>query len=169
MIFPPLPLANYAALLAVKTAAKAIKPFKPIGFQSGGQTYYDGPGTVAVCDDGAAWIRVWGRHTGNEWIGTRNPNTQNPTPEFDFDKDFVVAVFAGPTRNVVGYRLVAGYSFGTQATLRLVPVVDPSPGASIAIPSPWAFLVLPRSKATVSIQIAAGDGWRTVAQAKPAR
>ena len=176
MVLPPVPLANYGALAVAQTVAKAIRPFAPSGFLTGGLSYYDGPATVRVCDNGGAWRAVWARHTRTEYLGSRDPNTLNPPPEVDFGTSFVVAVFGGPVRNVVGYRVVGGYALGAQSTVRLAPNVDPSPAAAVALPTPWAFMVLPRPKdpsakdAAVAIQMPDGaGGWRTVARAKPER
>ncbi len=166
MLIPPIPIANYGAILAAEQLLKEVKPYAPVAFDSGRETWFEGAG-VFVCTDGQAWTQIWDRHVKNEAIGRQRIGNLTPAPSFDFGKNIVVAVFGGPTRGVVGYRAVNGYEFGKQAFLRLVPVAVPSGTNNVALPSPWAFLALPRTRATVSIQMPRGNAWATVAQVKP--
>lgn len=167
MILPPISVSNYGQLAVAAAVAKAIKPYAPLGFDSGGETFFEGSATI-LCNDGRTWTQVWDRHIQNEAIGNqRGVLNLNPPPDIDFNKNLVVALFAGRSRGVVSYRFAVGYRFGKNATLRLTPVMDNSLASRVVLPQPWAFLVLPRTDATVSIQVPGNDGWTTVATVKP--
>ena len=167
MVFPPLPAANYAQLLVAQAVASKVVPFTPAAFQSGGETWFEGSGAFILTDQGA-WRRVWDRHIQNESIGSLNGvGNLNPPPAIDFEKSVVVALFAGPQKGFLGYQVQGGYALGKQATLRLIPVVNARPG--IAVPRPWAFMVLPRTEMSVSIQIPGQNGWNTILKVSPNR
>ncbi|GEM_PF-6986995 len=166
MIFPPIPIANYAQLLVVQAATKDVRPYVPVGFQSGGETWFDGSGSF-VCNDAGAWSQVWNRHLQNEQIGNVGIGNLNSAPAVDFNHNVVLALFSGPMRGVVGYRVVGGLLIGKKATLRLTPVLSQGRSSAVALPRPWAFIVLPRTIATVSVQMPRGDGWGTIATVRP--
>lgn len=166
MIFPPALVSNYAQILLVHQALKDVKPYAPVAATTGRETWFEGSG-VYVCPDPVTWRQVWDRHVQNESIGNSRIGNLNAAPNVDFDKNVVVALFAGPTRGIVGYRTVDGYVMGKQAFLRIAPIAIPSNANSIALPSPWMFLVLPRTNAALSIQTPGPKGWTTVARVKP--
>lgn len=167
MIFPSVPTSNYLQILAAQAVAAKVTRFAPAAFQSGGETWFDGTG-MFVLTDMPAWERVWDRHIQNESIGDLSRvGNLNPAPAVDFDKAVVVAMFAGTSPGIVGYRLASGFTFGRQATVRLAPIVDPSPNARVAVPRPWVFMVLPRTKSSVDIQVPKADGWGTILRVKP--
>ena len=167
MVFPPVPTSNYLQILAAQAIASKVTRFTPAGYQSGGETWFDGTGTF-VLTDATAWGRVWDRHIQNESIGNLGRvGNLNPPPAVDFEKTVVVALFAGTSPGVIGYRVASGFAYGRQATVRLAPIVDPNPNARVAVPRPWVFMVLPRSKSTVDIQVPKSDGWGTILRIKP--
>ncbi len=166
MIIPPIAVSNYAQLLAAESVLAEIKPYRPVDADTGFETWFEGSG-VFVCQDNVTWSQVWDRHIKNESIGNVKVGNLNPAPAVDFNKNLVVALFAGPTKGVVGYRVVGGFSFGKEAVLRLAIVRSNSSASAIALPTPWAFLVLPRTNANVSIQIPQGDQWATIGKVKP--
>ena len=166
MILPPVPVANYASLLAARLVASNVKPYAPVAFRTGGETFLEGSG-VLVLDESTKWSQVWARHTKNEWLGESSANRTGRPPEVDFNRNLLVAIFAGPTRRVVGYRIVNGFTLGKASTLRLAPVVDASGRTTAVVPTPWAFVILPRTDTTVSIEIAGANGWNKVAQVPP--
>lgn len=168
MILPPVSVSSYGQLVVAAAVAKTIKPYLPVAFSSGRESYFDGSPGVYQCNEPRAWSQLWDRHLQNQTLGsTRGVANLSPAPGFDFNANLVVAMFAGPTRGVVGYRVVTGYLFGKKATVRLAPVPSDSRTEAVALPQPYAFLVLPRTSATVEIQMASGDGWTTVATVKP--
>ena len=165
-MFPPVPLANYALLLAAQTMAAKVARYAPVVADSGRETWFEGAG-VFPCLEPSDWSQLWDRHIKNESIGSPRVGNLNPAPAVDFRKDYVLAVFGGPGRGVVGYRAVSGYVLGTNAVLRLVPILDTSSSSAVALPSPWAFLVLPRTKATLKVELLTGGRWTPIAQVKP--
>lgn len=167
MILPPLPTSNYAQLLAAQIVAKEVKPYRPVATTSGTQTWFEGSGVV-VCDNVYKWSDLWDRHIKNEGFGSASHlHNLSPAPSVDFDANLVVALFAGPTPGLLGYRVVNGYVVGKQATLRLAPVPTQDRTTAIAVPTPWTFLVLPKTPATVKIQLLGANGWETVGTIKP--
>lgn len=166
MLIPTLPLANYGQVLAAQAVLRAVKPYAPLQADSGRETWFEGAGAF-VCAEGRSWSQVWDRHIKNESFGNQRIGNLNPAPSVDFDKNVVVALFSGPTRGVVGYRFQRGFVLGNEAFLRLVPVASGSSADNFAVPSPWVFLVLPRTKASLNIQIPGGGAWTTVAKVKP--
>ena len=167
MIVPPVPVSNYAQLLVGQIVAQKVKPFVPLAATTGMETWFEGSG-VLVCTEPGQWSQVWDRHIKNQAFGNvSGVRNLNPAPSVDFDSNLVVAVFSGPTRGVLGYRVVNGFIVGTQATLRLVPITTNDPKAGIAVPSPWTFLVLPRSPATVKIDLLGPGGWKTIGTVRP--
>ena len=165
MLLPPIPLANYASLLAAQAVLGQVKPFAPTGFRSGDVTYVEGSAAL-VLDDNEKWSRVWARHTRTEWIGKSAAPEGDRPPNVDFNRNVVVALFAGPMYGVIGYRPLGGFILGKEATLRLAPVVDPSRSSGV-VPMPWAFVILPRTSATVTVEVAGANGWTKVARVKP--
>ena len=167
MVIPPVAASNYVQILAAQAIAARVRRFEPIAYQSGGETWFDGIASFVLTDAGD-WARVWDRHIQNESIGDlSHVGNLNPAPAVDFDHAVVVALFTGTMPGVVGYQLVGGFAVGRQATLRLAPVVDPQPVARVAVPRPWAFIVLPRTRWTIDVQMPKGDGWNTVVRVKP--
>ena len=167
MVFPPVPVSNYVQILVAEAVAARVTRFSPLGFQSGGDTWFNGTATYVLTDP-ASWEHVWELHIQSESIGNLSRvGNLNPPPAVDFDKSVVVALFTGTDPGVVGYQVVGGFAFGRQATLRLAPVIDPQPNARVAVPRPWAFILLPRSKGTVDIQVPKDDGWTTILRVKP--
>ena len=165
MLLPPIPVANYANLLAAQIVAKQIKPFAPVAFRTGRETWFEGS-SVTVLQDARQWEAVWTRHTKNGYLGDRSPNPESQPPAVDFSRNVLVALFAGPTRGVIGYRVVTGFTLGKEAAIRLAPVLDPS-GDGIVVPTPWAFVILPRTDSTVNVEVAGANGWNRVAQVRP--
>jgi hypothetical protein len=166
MIIPPIGVSNYVDLLVAQAVLSKVERYAPVSADSGSETWFDGSGTF-ICGDFATWTQVWNVHIKNESIGNTRVGNLNPAPAIDFKKNIVVALFAGPTRNVVGYRVVNGFLLGKDALLRIVPVTTNSNAAQVAVPRPWTFLVLPRTIATVSIQMPQGNGWNTVTKVPP--
>lgn len=166
MILPPIDIGNYADLYIAHALVAKVEKLAPTAFDSGRETWFQGGGAV-VCPDDATWRQVWNRHVQNESFGSPRVGNLNPAPTFDFNKNVVVALFAGPTRGVVGYRLQSGFLLGKQGVVRLVPVVNNSATNNIALPSPWAFIALPRSQARVEIKVPRGEGWATVITVPP--
>lgn len=166
MIIPFIGVSNYVDLLVAQAVVAKIERFAPVNADSGSETWFDGSGAF-VCGDSSTWAQVWDRHIKNESIGAARVGNLNPAPPIDFKKNVVVALFAGPSRGVVGYRVVNGFLIGKEALLRIAPVTTNSSAAKVAVPRPWAFLVLPRTIATVSIQVPQGNGWNTVVKVPP--
>jgi len=166
MIIPPIGVSNYVDLLVAQAVLSKVQKYAPVAADSGSETWFDGSGAF-VCGDPATWAQVWDRHIKNESIGNTRVGNLNPAPGVDFKKNFVVALFAGPTRGVVGYRVINGFLLGKDALLRIAPVTSNSSVAQVAVPRPWSFLVLPRTIASVSIQMPQGDRWNTVLKVPP--
>lgn len=168
MIIPPVPTSNYLQIVAAQALAAKVARFAPVAFQTGGETWFDGAGAFVLTDAGD-WERVWDRHVQNESIGKVGAvRNLQPAPGVDFGKAVVVALFAGTNPSVVAYRVVGGYTVARSATLRLAPVIDTNRNARIAVPRPWAFIVLPRTKSTVDVQLPKADGtWGTVVRVPP--
>ncbi|RYG25698.1 hypothetical protein EON82_06130 [bacterium] len=166
MIIPSIGVSNYVDLLVAQEVLSKVEKFAPVTADSGSETWFDGSGTF-LCGDAATWNQVWNTHIRNESIGNARLGNLNPAPPVDFKKNVVVALFAGPTRGIVGYRVLNGFVLGKEAFLRIAPVMSNAPVAQVAVPRPWAFLVLPRTKANVSIQMPQGRGWNTVMKVPP--
>lgn len=166
MIVLPVPYADYGQVLLAYVVASKIEPYTPAGFMSGGDTWFDGSGAWALAD-AYEWGQVWDKHVQNEAFGNPRINNLSAAPTVDFKKNFVVAIFAGALKNVVGYKVVRGIQVGNQASLRLAPVVASGNTASVALPRPWAFVVLPRTKAKVKIELMANKGWQTILTVPP--
>jgi hypothetical protein len=166
MIIPFIGVSNYVDLLVAQAVVAKIERFAPVTADTGSETWFDGSGAF-VAADASTWSQIWDRHIKNESIGAARVGNLNPAPAIDFKKNLVVALFAGPTRGVLGYRVTSGLVLGKEALLRIVPVGTNSNVARIAVPRPWAFLVLPRTNATVSIQVPQGTGWNTVVKVPP--
>jgi hypothetical protein len=166
MILPIVATANFVQLLVAEAVVSKFEAYAPVAADSGGETWFDGSG-IFLCPDAATWGQVWDTHVKNESIGNSRVGNLNRAPAVDFDKNFVVALFAGPTRNVLGYRVANGFSLGNQAILRLTPLVSDSNVSSVAVPRPWIFLVLKRTRATITIQTRGGDAWVNVTKIKP--
>lgn len=166
MLIPSAQAVNAAGILAAYDLLKEVKPYAPVAANTGRETWFDGSAAI-VCTDAGTWNEVWNRHIQNQQIGNVGVGNLNPPPNVDFTKNVLVALFAGPTRGVVGYQVDRGILLGQDAWLHLRPVLDPSAGNSVALPSPWAFIVLPRTHASVSIQIPGAKGWNTVVKVPP--
>jgi hypothetical protein len=153
MIFPPLPLGNYSQILIAQEVVSKLKPYAPVAANTGGDTYFEGRGAF-VCQDAFQWSKVWGAHNQSTMLGTPGRTGDlNPPPAVDFDKNLVVALFAGPVRRIVGYRVLNGYALGDQAVLRIAPVLSNANATNVAVLKPWSFLVLPRTKANLEIRL----------------
>ena len=166
MIIPAIGVSNYVDLLVAQAVLSKVERFAPVTADSGSETWFEGSGSF-VCSDSASWTQVWNTHIRNESIGNARVGNLNPAPTVDFKKNIVVALFAGPARGIVGYQVLNGFLLGKEAYLRIAPVASNAPAARVAVPRPWAFLVLPRTNATVSIQMPQGRGWNTVIQVPP--
>lgn len=163
MVIPPIPVANYIQLLVAGAVAAKFEAYQPVAATSGGETWYDGTG-VFLCPDATTWRQVWDAHIKNEALGNANVGNLDPPPTVDFKKNVLVAMFAGPSRGIAGYRVGGSFQLGREAVVRLVPVVV---NQSVAVPRPWVFLVLKRSNVTVTVQTPNGDTWVTVTKVKP--
>lgn len=167
MVFPTIPVANFAQLLMAGAVASKFEAYAPVSADSGGETWYDGSG-IFYCPDANTWRQVWDTHIRNEAIGNvGNVGNLNPPPAVDFKKNVVVAIFMGPARGIAGYRVAGGFKLGQEAVIRLAPVAVNSSAANVAIPRPWAFLVIQRSNSNVTIQMPRNNGWVTLTKIQP--
>jgi len=167
MIVPSIPVANFAQLLIANAVAAKFEPYAPASADTGGETWFDGSG-IYYCPDAITWRKVWDTHIRNEAIGNvGNVGNLNPPPAVNFKKNVVLALFAGPTRGVGGYRAVGGFKLGQEAVIRLAPVPINNPANAIALPRPWTFLVIERSNLTVTIQIFQNGKWAALTKLTP--
>ena len=63
MILPPIPVANYASLLAAQVVARSVKSFSPAAFQTGGASWFEGAGVLVVQESQTWGQRDLGRGT----------------------------------------------------------------------------------------------------------
>ena len=167
MLLPPIPVSNYATLLAGEAVARRIKRYAPVSAATGRDTRFKGSGAFVLTDD-VKWSQVWDRHIENEAVGNvGGVRNLNPAPNVDFEANLVVVLLPGPTPGVVGYRVVNGFIVGKQATLRLAPILANDSTTKVAVPAPWVFLVLPRTPATVKIELLGRSGYEIVATVPP--
>ncbi|AIE84443.1 hypothetical protein [Fimbriimonas ginsengisoli] len=151
---------------------KEEAPFKALGQMTGADSQVESP-RVEMVQDNANWARVWRDHrqSTNVVPGISAPVTDLPDrPVVDFEKNVVLCLFGGQSRNVTGFDIVdVGDEKGT-AFVRIRPQILPQAGASV-LQNAYILIVLPRTKRKMTVELdqssLGGRGWRTLASFGP--
>jgi hypothetical protein len=166
-------LALYRVLIAVLALLKAgvqekEAPFVVVDAAYGADSSVTSA-QVSLAKDQASWNRMWAQHRGTS--GANLPNTirlADDRPPVDFRKNVVVGIFGGTTEGVEGYVVAAVATDAKSAFVRFAPVPPPLPMPNPRVAQPYGFVILPRTKLRLEIQLPAGrDRWRTVARFEP--
>jgi hypothetical protein len=148
-------------------------PFTAIGQMTGADSQVEIP-RIDLVQDQNAWVQAWKDHRQATTVSL--PGVQNPIqdvtdrPRVDFEKNVVLCLFGGQSRNVSGFELADVGDEKGVAYVRIRPIVLPSGGAGL-LQNAYMMLVLPRTKRKLTVQIdqsqLGGRGWRTLANFGP--
>lgn len=158
---------SIAAFLA--SAPKEEAPFAPVDAAFGHDSSVTQP-QASIAQDPMGWNTLWAAHRGT--TGAALPATAkfaDDRPAVDFKKNFVVGIFGGTVSNgVEGYQVVETTVEGDVAYIRFRLVPSPVPQTIPPVTQPYGFVILPRTKAKIHLQLPKGrNEWRTVAQFPP--
>lgn len=163
----------YSAFLSLATffasVAKDETPFAPVDAAFGHDSSVIRP-QASLAEDQRGWNTLWAAHRGT--TGAALPATAkfaDDRPPVDFRKNFVVGIFGGTmSTGIEGYRIVETAVEGDIAYIRFRPIASAVPQAVPPVTQPYGFVILPRTKAKIHVQVPKNrNEWSTVAQFPP--
>jgi len=169
--YPPL---LFALTFLLKSGALDPEtPFKIQGQMAGADSLVESP-RILIAKSQSGWNEVWQLHRQTAVIGPPGANRvtdpQSDKPAVDFEKNVVLCVFGGQSRNVCGFAVAAAGEVKGKIIVRIQPVPLPNSGTGI-LQNPYIMLVLPRTKKKMQVQldqtILGGEGWRVLGDFGP--
>jgi hypothetical protein len=149
---------------AGETPPAAAPPTLPATFPPTPSPYVWWAGPISAVTERSAhrimtaneWKSLWTQHLGSKL--ERGPDGQPLIPEIDFSRCMVMAIFGGPDRNVLGYKIRETLEAAQMIRLRYETVRMASDGAEPQPTSAFGIFVIPRSLKRVEIQEAVPKG-----------
>ena len=148
-------------------------PYPPDGVATGMDSFVERP-SIQVAYNVLDWDALWQKHKGITPIGNANgvgfPSAEKP-PSVNFDKEEVLVIFGGLAANG-GYQVVDSMQMSNRVQVRIKPLPmlgqTGAAGNSEFKANPYAFIMFPRIKLPIEVQIPGKDAngnpaWQTVA------
>lgn len=173
MLFTFRLLAAALAVMAKSGALDPEPPFKAIAQMSGADSAIEISRVVAITSQ-ADWARIWSENHASFQVGVQTAGqvADPDLPKVDFEKQAVLCMFGGQSKNVGAFRVTDSGSEGKLAYVRIEPTLLPQTGTEI-LQNPYIFVTVPKTRRSIVVQIddgpLGGERWRTLATLGPTK
>lgn len=143
-----------AVMLLVFLSAQAQEPLRPYVVLSGSDSAVQKVECQRITAD-SEWQALWDRHVA-QTQRTKAGRSMAPRPEVDFERCMVIAVFGGPTCNTTGLKVISISDKGSEIVIGVDWLSYQTMEDTDRV-TPFGFIVMPRSKKPILLQVDTGD------------